>query len=81
MDYKKKKTEEFIDPEMEYREGSEIAAAVDVSTYGTDKIFRPIYINQDDQILALTPEDAKRLFMFLRRAIKFVDEYQTRKIQ
>lgn len=81
MDYKKKKTEEFIDPELEYTTDSEIAAAVDVSTYGTDKIFRPVYINQDDQILSLTPEDAKRLFVFLRKAIKFVDEYQTRKIQ
>lgn len=74
-------TEDFEDPELTHIETSEIAAAVDISTYGTDKIFRPVYINQDDQILALTPEDAKRLFKFLKKAIKFVDEFQTRNLQ
>ena len=71
----------FEDPELDHTEESEIAAAVDVSTYGTDKVFRPVYINQDDQVLALTPEDAKRLLKFLRKAVKFVDEYQGRIIQ
>lgn len=70
--------DEFSDPELDYTEGSEIAAAVDVSAYGTDKVFRPVYINQDDQILALTPEDAERLLGFLEKAIKFVDSYQKR---
>ena len=72
---------DFIDPELEHQEGSEIAAAVDVSTYGTDNVFRPIFINQDDQILALTQEDAKRLLGFLTKAVKFVDDYQKRKLQ
>jgi hypothetical protein len=72
---------EFEDPSLEYEDGSEVAAAVDVSVYGSDKIFRPIYINQDDQILALTPEDAKRLLGFLRKAVRFVDDYQERIVQ
>lgn len=72
---------DFADPELDFVEDSEIAAAVDVSTFGTDKVFRPIYLNQDDQIMALTPSDAKRLYKFLKKAIKFVDEYQTRKTQ
>jgi len=74
-------SKEFEDPELEHTEGSEIAAAVDVSTYGNDKVFRPIYINQDDQVLALTPRDAKRLLRFLKKAVKFVEEYETRIIQ
>lgn len=73
--------DDFIDPELEHVDESEISAAVDISTYGTDKIFRPVYINQDDQVLALTPEDARRLLKFLRKTVKFLDEFQTRKIQ
>lgn len=73
--------EDFNDPELEYTEGSEIAAAIDVSTYGTDKVFRPVYINQEDQIFQLTPEDAKRLLSFLKKAVKFLDEYKERKTQ
>lgn len=69
---------DFEDPEIEYEEGSEIAAAIDVTTYGEDKVFRPIFINQDDQIIALTPEDAKRLLSFLRKAVRFVDDFQRR---
>ncbi len=69
---------EFEDPELVYEEGSEIAAAVDVSVFGDDKVFRPIYINQSDQILALTNEDAKRLLGFLRKAVRFVDSFQER---
>jgi hypothetical protein len=73
--------DEFIDPELEYIEGSEIAAAVDVSSYGEDQIFRPIFINQDKEILALTQSDAKRLLGFLQKAVKFVDDFQSRNIQ
>ena len=78
---KDKLPDDFNDPELDHIEGSEIAAAVDVSTYGTDSVFRPVYINQDDQILALTPEDARRLLVFLRKAVAFVDEYQQRRLQ
>lgn len=78
---KDKLLENFIDPELDYIEGSEIAAAIDVSTYGTDNLFRPVYINQEDQILQLTPEDAKRLLGFLQKAVKFLDEYKIRSIQ
>lgn len=75
------KIENFEDPELEYKEGSEIAAAVDVSTYGTDKVFRPVYINQDDQVLALTPEDAERLLEFLKDAVVFIEDYKKRIVQ
>ena len=71
----------FEDPELEHIETSEISAAVDISIHGEDNVFRPIYINQDQQILSLTPQDAKRLYMFLRKAIVFVDEYQKRVAQ
>lgn len=81
MGNKEKKIAEFVDPELEYIEGSEIAAAVDVSTYGTDNIFRPVYINQDDQVLCLTLEDAKRLQGFINKAVKFLDEYKSRIVQ
>lgn len=73
--------EEFYDPDLEYIDGSEIAAALDVSTFGTDKVFRPVFINQDDQVLQLTPEDTKRLLGFLERAVKFLDEYKERTTQ
>lgn len=69
------------DPELEYEDGSEIAAAVDVSIHGTDQIFRPIYINQEDAILSLTLADAKRLLGFLNKAVKFVEDFETRVIQ
>jgi len=72
---------QFNDPELEYSEESEIAAAVDISVHGTDSVFRPIYINQDDQILALTLEDSKRLLAFLKKAVRFVDEFQARSLQ
>lgn len=77
----KKTIKDFRDPELRHREDSEISAALDVSTVGTDNIFRPVYINQDDQILALTPEDTKRLLKFLIKADKFLDEYQQRNLQ
>ena len=70
----------FHDPFLDTTEESEIAA-VDVSTFGEDEVFRPVYINQDEEILALTPEDAKRLLGFLRRAVRFLDAYQRRKLQ
>lgn len=72
---------EDFDPELEYTEDSEIAAAVDLSVHGTDSVFRPIYINQDDQILALTPEDAERLFVFLGHALKFLEDYKNKRLQ
>ena len=73
--------EDFEDPELEYEEESEIAAAVDVSIIGEDRVFRPVYINQDEQVIALTPDDAKRLHKFLDKAINFIESYQTRVIQ
>lgn len=78
---KDKLPDDFIDPELEYTEDSEIAAAIDVSTFGQDNIFRPVYINQDDQVLALTPDDAKRLLGFLQSAVKFLDDYKSRRLQ
>jgi len=81
MGPRNRKTAEFEDPELDFIEGSEIAAAVDVSIHGLDNVFRPFYINQDEQILNLTPEDAKRLYSFLGKALKFVEEYQARTLQ
>lgn len=70
----------FLDPELLPEEFSEIEAAVDVSVYGLDGAFRPVFIGQDDQILALTLEDARRLRDFLHDAVEFVDEFQTRQV-
>lgn len=73
--------DDFFDPELEFTEDSEISAAVDISTHGDDGIFRPVYINQDEEVLVLTLEDSKRLLKFLEKAVKFLDEYQDRSIQ
>lgn len=76
-----KPEEDFADPVLEPIEGSEIAAAVDVSTFGDDNIFRPVYLNQDEQIIALTVDDARRLLRFMTKAVKFLEEFESRKIQ
>lgn len=74
-------SDNFIDPELEAIEGSEIQAVVDVSLHGVDDIFRPVYINQDQELLHLTIDDAKRLHQFLGEAIDFLTEYSKRIIQ
>lgn len=71
----------FTDPELEYCEESEIEAAIDVTIAGTDNIARPIMINQDENLLQLTLEDAKRLREFLSDAIIFIEEYNGRSVQ
>ena len=65
----------------EDEEGCEISAAVDVSLYGPDNVFRPVLLGQDTEIICLTVEDAKRLHKFLGEAIPFVEEYLGRTIQ
>lgn len=74
-------SKDIQDPTLEYEDGSEIAAAVDVAIRGQDHVFRPIYINQDEEILQLTPRDAERLYKFLGKALEFVKEYEERTIQ
>lgn len=73
--------DDFIEPELPPEDNSEIQAVVDVSIYGTDKIFRPVCINQSQDLLHLTLEDAKRLNKFLLEAIKFLEEYKARIVQ
>ena len=71
----------FTDPELEHTDESEISAFVDFTVVGTDSIKRPINIIQDDQIIALTNEDAKRLLLFLSKAVEYVEEFDTNIIQ
>lgn len=60
-------------------EGSEIEALVDLGAVGSDKLFRPIFINQSNEdIFNLTLEDAIRLQKFLKKAIPYVEEYMAR---
>ncbi len=61
--------------------GSEIEAAVDVSTSGLDSLLRPIFICQETELLQITLSDAKRLQKFLNGAIKFLDEFESRSVQ
>lgn len=64
--------DDFEGPELPPSSGSEIQATVDLATMGVDGIFRPILVNQDENdILALTIEDAERLHRFLGEAVDF----------
>lgn len=71
----------FLDPELPYVEGSEIEAVVDVAIIGQDNVRRPIFINQEQDLLHLTLDDAVRLHQFLGEAIEFLKEYNQRTIQ
>ena len=67
------------DPELlPYVNGSEIGAAVDVSICGLDGKSRPVFINQEQDCLHLTLDDAARLHAFLGEAIKFLSERRNR---
>lgn len=71
----KPKESNISDPELlPYVNGSEIGAAVDVSIFGLDGKNRPVFINQEQDCLHLTLEDASRLHEFLGEAIKFLTE-------
>jgi len=74
-------SDDFKDPELPYTEGSEIEAVVDVAIRGTDGVSRPIYINQSQDFLQLTLQDAERLNEFLTKAIIFIKEYNSRTVQ
>lgn len=61
-------------PGLEVIDGSEICAEVDPSLKGIDGVFRPILVEQNDgDTLALTVEDAQRLYDFLDEAIPFLE--------
>lgn len=61
-------------PELHIVEGSEVCAQVDFSSIGLDNIFRPVIVQQDDgSVIALTVEDAERLYNFLDEAIPFLE--------
>lgn len=73
------KEEGLIEPELDYKTGSEIAAVLDLSAIGMDGIARPVFINQcDEDSLTLTLEDAERLNKFLTAAITYLKEYRKR---
>ena len=60
-----------LDPEIEWSEGCEISATIDLFCKGPDGISRPILISHDTEIFfALTIEDAELLQSFLVKAIK-----------
>ena len=76
---KKNKFPRLQEPELPAKEGSEIEAAICLTAIGEDGFERPIFINQcNDDLLALTLEDAIRLFWFLDRAIPYVKDYKER---
>lgn len=65
--------DELEGPELPPSSGSEIQATIDFGSIGLDDICRPVLVNQDDNdILALTLEDAERLHEFLGEAIQFI---------
>lgn len=62
-------------PRLEIVEESEINAEVDGALRGIDGVFRPVFVGQDDgACLALTLEDAKRLYDFLDSAIIYLSD-------
>ncbi len=66
-------------PELKVVDGSEIWAQIDGSAMGADGIFRPVLIEQDEgEVLALTLEDAQRLYDFLCEAIPYIEGKITR---
>lgn len=61
-------------PSLEIIEDSEIRADIDANIKGSDGVFRPVLVEQDDgQALALTIEDAQRLYDFLDEAIPYLE--------
>lgn len=70
----------MIEPELAPLAGSEIEATIDLTSMGLDGRPRPFLIHQEDNedVLALTYEDARRLLEFLTGAVVFVREYQER---
>jgi len=69
-------------PELVAEQESEIQAIFDDTACGTDGIFRPVWINQDDEsILSLTIEDAERLHGFLTDVMKYINEAKKRYTQ
>lgn len=61
-------------PELHIVEDSEISAQVDLASRGLDNVFRPVIVQQDDgNIIALTMQDAERMYHFLEDAIIFLD--------
>ena len=73
------KKQNINEPELLAKEDSEIEALVCLGAKGVDGFTRPIFINQcGEDLLALTLEDAIRLFWFLDKAIPYVKEYQDR---
>lgn len=71
-----------LEPELPAISGSEIEALIDVSAVGSDGICRPVFINQfQEEILALTYEDTKRLHEFLGLAIQYIREYREKTLQ
>ncbi len=71
--------EEFDEPELHAIEGSEISAVIDLAAMGADHVFRPVFVNQnDDNFLALTLEDAERLLEFLNESTVYLKELKLR---
>lgn len=69
-------------PELPPASNSEIEALVDVNAKGPDEIYRPVLVNQmEEDVLALTYEDAVRLHGFLGVAVQYLREYRNRNLQ
>lgn len=67
---------DLIEPEIEWDEGCEISATVDLFCKGPDGHPRPILISHDTEIFfALTIEDAERLHRFLSNAIRYCKDH------
>jgi hypothetical protein len=74
--------ESYTEPELEHDDDSEISAVFDIAAVGTDGIYRPVWVNQgDEDVLALTLQDAERLHKFLTEVIKYVSTAKHNYIQ
>lgn len=66
-------------PVLEVIDGSEVCGEVDHTVKGSDHIFRPVLLEQDDgACLTLTLKDAQRIYDFLDEAIPFLEGKMTR---
>ena len=76
------KDDQNLEPELPPISGSEIEATINVGLTADDGISRPVFINQFEQeVIALTLQDAERLYGFLGPAIKFLKEHRDRILQ
>lgn len=61
------------EPELYMLDESEIVASIDPKGIDADNVFRPVFISQETESIALTIPDARRLLAFLNEAIPYLE--------